>query len=116
MDVGITLSVNVSFEILLATSVVGNIAPLCRSKTSWKSTKAPTRKTKGLTMSESTDSDSASDCPPENSTGKEPQPLFVVSDRFFPPYKVKLEVNGHPLEMEVDTGAAVSLAPESIVH
>ena len=57
----------------------------------------------------------ASDCPPDQVTDEEPQPLFVVSDKASPPYKVKLEVNGHPLEMEVDTGAAVSLAPESAV-
>ena len=31
------------------------------------------------------------------------------------PYRVQLEVGGQPLNMEVDTGAAVSLAPESAV-
>ncbi len=31
------------------------------------------------------------------------------------PYLVKLHINGHPLTMEVDTGAGVSLAPESMV-
>ena len=41
--------------------------------------------------------------------------LGVVRDKSSPPYMVKLEVYGHPLEMEVDTGAAVSLAPESAV-
>ena len=80
---------------------MGHIAPVCRSKTSGKSPKAPTRKTKWLTTSDSADSDSASDCPPDNSTEKEPQQLFVVSDRSSPPYKVRLEVKGHPLEMEV---------------
>ena len=91
---------------------VDHIAPVCRSKTSWKSPKTPTRKTKWLTKSDSADSDSASDCPPDNSTDKEPQPLFVVSDRSSPPYKVKLEVNGHPLEMEVHT-KPLYLLPQS---
>ena len=92
---------------------VGHIALVCRSKTSRKSLKAPTRKTRWVTTADSADSDTASsDCPPDNSTDQEPQPLFVVSAGFSPPYKVKLEVNGRPLEMEVDT---VSLAPESAV-
>ncbi len=94
---------------------VGHIVPVCRSKTSGKSPKASTRRAKWLTTADSADSDSASDCPPDQATDEEPQPLFVVSDKASPPYKVKLEVNGHPLEMEVDTGAAVSLAPESAV-
>ena len=33
----------------------------------------------------------------------------------FPPYKIRLKVDGYLLEMEVDTGAAVSLAPESVI-
>ena len=32
-----------------------------------------------------------------------------------PPYRVELQVNNHQIIMEVDTGAAVSLAPESAV-
>ncbi len=31
------------------------------------------------------------------------------------PYKVELHVNGHPLTMEVYTGAGVTLAPESMI-
>ena len=31
------------------------------------------------------------------------------------PYLVGFQVNGEPLTMEVDTGAAVSLAPESVL-
>ena len=84
-------------------------------RTSGKSPKVSTRRAKWLATADSADSDSASDCPPDQATDEEPQPLFVVSDKASPPYKVKLEVNGHPLEMEVDTGAAVSLAPESAV-
>ena len=96
-------------------SKVGHIAPVCRSKISGKSPKAPTRRAKWLTTDDSADSDSASDSPPDQDTAEEPQPLFVITNKSSPPYKVKLEVNGHPLEMEVDTGAAVSLAPESAV-
>ena len=96
---------------------VGHTTPVCRSKTSGKSPKAPTRRAKWLTTVDSADSDSASDCPPDQATDEEPQPLLVVSDKASPTciYKVKLDVNGHPLEMEVDTGAAVSLALESAV-
>ena len=44
------------------------------------------------------------------------QPLLVVRDQSAsPPYQVQLQVNSQPLTMEVDTGAAVSLAPESDV-
>lgn len=45
----------------------------------------------------------------------EEEPIFVVRDRgkSSQPYQVELAINGQPLHMEVDTGAAVSLAPES---
>ena len=108
-------SINPDYPRPLSDPGLNRAEPVCRSKTSGKSPKAPTRKIKWLTTSDSADSDSASDCPPDNSTENEPQPLFVVSDRSSPPYKVKLEVNGQALEMEEDTGAAVSLAPESAV-
>ena len=41
--------------------------------------------------------------------------LSVVEDKFSCPYQVELQVNGHPLTMEVDTGAGVSIAPESVL-
>ena len=62
-----------------------------------------------------TESEPSSHCPPDYSTDKETQTLFVVREKSSPPYMVKLEVNEHPLAMEVDTGAAVSLASESAV-
>ena len=38
--------------------------------------------------------------------------LFAIRDRSSsPPYRIELQVNDRPLSMEVDTGAAVSLAP-----
>ena len=40
--------------------------------------------------------------------------LFVVRNPgSAPPYRVQFQINGRPLKMEVDTGAAVSVAPES---
>ena len=45
-----------------------------------------------------------------------PGSLFVVKDQLScPSYKVELSVNGQPLIMEVDTGAGVSTAPESVL-
>ena len=42
--------------------------------------------------------------------------LLAVRERSSaPPYRVEFSVNGHPLSMEVDTGAAVSVAPESAI-
>ena len=42
--------------------------------------------------------------------------LFIVRDQSLsPPYRVELRINDQPLCMEVDTEAAVSLAPESAV-
>ena len=48
-------------------------------------------------------------------TTSQVEPLLVIQNRSTPPYRVQLEVGGKPLTMEVDTGAAVSLAPESAV-
>lgn len=39
--------------------------------------------------------------------------LYVRNPSASGPYQVELSVNGHPLTMEVDTGAGVSIAPES---
>ena len=45
------------------------------------------------------------------------QSLFIVrNESSTPPYCVEFQVNVQPLTMEVDTGAAVSLAPESAVE
>ena len=84
---------------------VGHIAPVCRSKPSRRPPRSTTRKTKWLATLESGHSLAQPD----------PVPLFVIKDRSSSPYVVELRVNGQPLTMEVDTGAAVSLAPESAV-
>ena len=81
---------------------MGHIAPVCRSKPLWRLPKS-TRKTKWLATSESGQSLAQPD----------PVPLFAIQDRYSSPYLVELKVNGQPLTMEVDTGAAVSLAQES---
>ena len=83
---------------------VGHIAPVCRSKPSGKPPRGPFRKTRWLST---TDLDRS----PDNRE----EALFVIRDRSSHPYQVELQVNGHPLTMEVDTGAAVSLAPESAI-
>ena len=55
----------------------------------------------------------------DSTTDSEPcpqvEPLFVVQDKVTPPYSVEVQVNGLPLHMEVDSGAAVSLATETAV-
>ena len=42
--------------------------------------------------------------------------LFTVHSEARKPIKVTLQVNGHPLTMELDTGAAVSIAPSTIYN
>ena len=94
----------------------GHIAPVCRSKAAGKPRKGPTKRANWLSSTPSSP-DTASQ-PKENTSGQTegtPQPLFVVQNNASSPYSVQLQVNGHPLQMEVDTGAAVSLAPESAV-
>ena len=80
---------------------VGHIAPTCRSG---QKKPQPAKNTRWV--------DSTQPC---LSTPCGEEPLFVVRDRSSPPYRVQLEVLGKSLTMEVDTGAAVSLAPESVV-
>ena len=41
--------------------------------------------------------------------------VYVIKSKSSPPYGVELQVNNHKITMEVDTRAAVSLAPESAV-
>ena len=79
---------------------VGHISPVCRSKA--KSVKTGSKQSaKWLT------SDSASDTCAE-------EPLFAMSDHSScPAYNVELQLNDHPVVMEIDTGAGVSIAPES---
>ena len=41
--------------------------------------------------------------------------MHSLSDRASKPYKAVVRVNGEPLEMEVDTGAAVSLISKEML-
>ena len=80
---------------------VGHIAPVCRSKPSQRRPK----QAKWLAASEP--SPSADSCVD--------QALFLVKDASSRPYKVEVHINGKPLIMEVDTGAGVSIASESVI-
>lgn len=96
---------------------VGHIAPVCRSSvrpaSGVKPYRGPARKTKWLRADPSPDSQvNLTTHPATEAT----ETLFVIKDQSSPPYLVSLKVNGQPLTMEVDTGAAVSLAPESAVE
>lgn len=53
---------------------------------------------------------------PSHTRDNQEEYLCVINNKSTTPYKVQLEVKGKPLTMEVDTGAAVSLAPESAVE
>ena len=82
---------------------VGHIAPACRSKKNFKSP----QKAQWVDSSE----------PSTPTTASLEEPLYVINHHTSPPYRVQLQVQGTPLTMAplVDTGAAVSLAPESAV-
>ena len=75
---------------------VGHIAPVCKS---WAG-RNHTEQTKWLASADN----------------QEEESLFVVMGRSSSgPYQVELQVNGKPLTMEVDTGAGVSIAAESVL-
>ena len=101
---------------------VGHIAPVCRTKPN-RSARGRTKNTKWVAASEQ-------DHPPDS----QEESLFMVTGRpscthtgaqwwicplctpgHSHPYKVKLNVSGQPLTMEVDTGAGVSIASESVL-
>lgn len=87
---------------LSSCSKVGHIAPVCRSKP--KPEKERTHHAKWVIPTD----------PPDSSDNVEP--LLVVRNSSSRPYKVELWVNGQPVTMEVDTGAGVSIAPESLME
>ena len=81
---------------------VGHITSVCRSKPG----KGRPKHAQWLA---SIEQDCSRDSPAEET-------LFAVRDKSScPSYEVELRVNGHPLIMEVDTGADVSIAPESVL-
>ena len=79
---------------------VGHIASVCRSKPR----KPQSKSAQWVAASE-----------PALTESQVSEPLFVVEDQSSHPYQVELQVNGCPLTMEVDTGAGVSIAPESVL-
>ena len=96
---------------------VGHIAPVCQSKAAWKPSRGPTKKAKWLSTTTepapfSEESKVQSDDPAEPA---EESSFIVRNKSSTPPYHVEFQENNQPLTMEVDTGAAVSLAPESAV-
>ena len=90
---------------------VGHIAPVCRSK-STHSGKPPKSSAKSNNKWIAT-----SELPPSPTPDIQEESLFVVNSRSpsSRPYQVELHVNGQPLTMEVDTGAAASLASELVL-
>ena len=83
---------------------IGHVASVCRSKRRQPgqgSKRAPRGRTKWVDT-ESTASQLGSDEPTE-------EVIWQVGATASRPYHAVLEVNGHPLTMEIDTGAAVSL-------
>ena len=107
MDVGITTRVSAHFVPLsvIKCGRVGHSAPVCRSRTFASRPRNTPQATKWV--------DSTTDSTGEPSTQVEP--LFIVKDKVTPPYSVEVKVNGLPLHVEVDSGAAVSLATEMAV-
>lgn len=99
---------------------VGHIAPMCRSKASHQRPVSATNRSKpkpanyvGATP-DTTNSTGDTTTEPNGAT-PQTEALFVVRDQVTSPYIVEVKVNGHPLTMEVDSGAAVSLATEAAV-
>ena len=85
---------------------VGHIAPVCRSKASNGKPPKTSQKT----------SNNKWVAAEPAASGSQEEPLFVIRERTsLQPYMVELHVNRQPLTMEVDTGAAASIAPESVL-
>lgn len=98
----------------------GHIAPVCRSKRSHSRAGTPkfrfqSRKTKWIGGATPTDTFSSSESSPDcnspldcNETSR-----YCVGTDIARPIRVDCNVNGSPLTMEVDTGAAVSIISET---
>lgn len=83
---------------------VGHISPVCRSKPTTSSNQSA----KWLT----TESDSSKTETLYTTRDHSSRPGYHTSS---PVYQVKLEINNKPLVMEIDTGAGVSIIPESVL-
>ena len=53
-------------------------------------------------------------CGPSGWPDQEEEPLYVVADKTTHPYHVHVLINGQPLRMEIDTGAAVFIVSEDM--
>ena len=74
---------------------VGHISPMC-----WSKPKASNKQSNQWLCADSTSSTD--------------EPLYCITDHSScPAYQVELKVNDHPLAMEIDTGAGVSIASEA---
>ena len=51
---------------------------------------------------------------PEETTNLEEDVIFNVKSKSTPPYQVVVEINEHPVSMEIDTGAAVSIMSREV--
>ena len=89
---------------------VGHIAPVCKTKSAGHGKSQSRSNNKWLATTEQPAVEQ-----PHTASNNQEEPLYVVRDRSSQPYMVELQVNGQPLTMEVDTGAAMSLAPESVL-
>ena len=92
----------------------GHISPVCRSKKSNKhahkhsDARQSTQRTKWVTADvDCEDRETASD--------SNDLKLFMIGEKSSPPIEVEVQIDGQPLHMEVDTGAAVSIVSEETV-
>ena len=119
--VEITIKVCVSSVTLPVTvhcGKVGHVAPACRSKAAGKPARGRPKKTKwrSSTTEHAYFPEENVTLPSEGPAESTEERLLVVGDKSSaPPYRVEFEVNGRPLKMEVETGAALSVAPESAI-
>ena len=91
---GSIVEINANLKRLHATSV-GHISPLC-----WSKPKASSKQSNQWLCADSTRSTD--------------EPLYCITDHSScPVYQVELKLNDHPLAMEIDTGAGVSIASEA---
>ena len=90
----------------------GHISMVCRSSTT-KSQKPKGRPAKGLHFVNKEESSPLEELTPEESNN-----LFMIysfSSRS-DPIKLAVEVNGHKFDMELDTGASVSIISEDTLN
>ena len=87
---------------------MGHIARVCRSK---NANKVPTKESKKNIRSPTTNT--VDDTMTDDETNEESDPVYTLP---VAPIKIQVMANGHDIEMELDTGAAVSLMSERTFH